>query len=73
LEEQLHTENLVSDRIRRFVQAKAETLQKLADKQDKFREQRVDDLDKQREEVEQKKIEDEAEIQRMHGLIQEEV
>ena len=69
----MHTENLVSDRIRRFVQAKAETLQKLADKQDKFREQRVDDLDKQREEVEQKKIEDEAEIQRMHGLIQEEV
>jgi hypothetical protein len=73
LEEQLQTENLVSDRIRKFVQAKADTLQKLADKQDKFREKQVDLLEKDRDGIEQKKIEDEAEIQRMHGLIQEEV
>jgi hypothetical protein len=44
------------------VQSKAETLQKLADKQDKFRENQVDLLDKDREAIEQKKIEDEAEI-----------
>jgi hypothetical protein len=73
LEEQLQTENLVSDRIRKFVQTKAESLQKLADKQDKFRENQVDLLEKDREGIEQKKIEDEAEIQCMHGLIQEEV
>ena len=43
----MQTENLVSDRICKFVQAKADILQKLADKQDKFREKQVDLLEKE--------------------------
>ncbi len=48
-------------------------LAKKADEQEKTREKRVEDLEKARDEVEGHKVEEEGEIQRMHGLIQEEV
>ena len=47
LQEQLDTENLVSDRIRGFVQAKTSTLQKLADQQDKTKDKSLDVLQKE--------------------------
>ena len=69
LDEQLRTENLVSERIRKFVQSKTEMLQRKADDQDKTREKRVDLLEKEREEIHRKREEDEREISRMHQLI----
>lgn len=72
LEDQLRTENLVSERIRKFVQAKTELLQKKADEQDKLRERRVEGLEKEKDEVHRRREGDEQEIDRIHGLIEEE-
>jgi hypothetical protein len=73
LEEQLRTENLVSERIRKFVQAKTELLHKKADEQEKLREKRVDNLEKEKDEIHRRREEDEANIHKMHNLINQEV
>lgn len=72
LEDQLKTENLVSDRIRKFVQSKTEMLQKKADNQDKLREKRVEALEKERDDIHHKREEDEREMTKMHQLILQE-
>lgn len=72
MDEQLRTENLVSDRIRKFVQAKTEMLAKKADEQDKLREKRVEALEKEREDIHHNREEEEREITRMHQLILQE-
>lgn len=73
LQEQLDTENLVSERIRKFVQIKTETLTKKADQQDRTKDKRIDLLQKDIEEIEQTRQGDGEEIVKMQGLIEEEI
>lgn len=73
LEDQLRTENLVSERIRKFVQAKTELLHRKADDQERLREKRVEQLEKEKDEIHKKREEDETNIHKMHNLINQEV
>ena len=65
LQEQLDTENLVSERIRKFVQIKTETLAKKADQQDRTKDKRLDVLQKEIEDIEQARQGDGEEIVKM--------
>ena len=69
LEDELRTENLVSERIRKFVQSKTSLLNKKAEDQEKQKEVRTQALEKDRENIFQNKTEDEDEITRIHQLI----
>ena len=69
LEKQLKTENLVSERIRKYVQAKTDQLNSKADDQEEVKVKRVDVLEKEKDDINRKKDEDDKEIARMHTLI----
>jgi len=62
LEEQIKTENLVSDRIRKFLQQKADILAKKADDQDKLKDVKVEDITREREEIYKRKAGEEDTI-----------
>jgi hypothetical protein len=70
LEKQIKTEQLVSDRIRRYVDRKTGTLNELAEKQEKEKDRKIDGLEHDKDEINRKKEDDEKEITRMHQLIQ---
>ena len=73
LEKQLKTENLVSERIRKYVGMKTDKLNGQADEQEKVKDKRVDALERDKDEINRKKDDDDKEIARMHTLIQQEV
>lgn len=61
----MKTEQLVSERIRKHLGRKTDLLNTKADDQDKTREKKVDNLDKDREDILKKKEDDDKEIERM--------
>lgn len=70
LEEQLTTEKLVSERIRKFLQQKAEILSKKADEQDRVKDQKVDQITRDREEIYKEKAGEEDAIKEVSLQIQ---
>lgn len=73
LEEQIKTENLVSDRIRKFLQQKADILAKKADDQDKLKDVKVEEITRDREEIYKRKAAEEDTIKEISQNIQGEV
>ena len=73
LDDQIKTENLVSDRIRKFLQQKADILARKADDQDKQKDIKVDDITKMREDIYKKKAGEEDTIKEITQQIQQEV
>ena len=73
LEDQIKTENLVSDRIRKFLQQKADILAKKADDQDKLKDVKVEDITRDREEIYKRKAGEEDTIKEISQNIQGEV
>ena len=69
LDEQLRTENIVSERIRKYVQTKTELLTRKADDQDKLREKRVVDLENEKNDISEMALRDDEEIKHMHEKI----
>ena len=65
----LETENLVSERIKRYVGEKTTLMNSRADEQEKVKEKKVDVLEKEKGEIDHFKEEDQNEINRMHLLI----
>lgn len=69
---QLKTEELVSEKIRKFVGGNTDALNQKTDEQEKIREKKVDNLDKEREDILKSKEEDDIEIERLGLLVEEE-
>jgi chromosome segregation ATPase len=70
LEEQLTTEKLVSERIRKFLQQKADILSKKADDQDRVKDAKVDQITRDREEIYKEKAAEEDTIKEVSQQIQ---
>ena len=66
LQKQLDTEQIVSERIRRFVEKKTATVIDLADNQEKIKDKKIEGLEKDKDEIIRKKEDDEKEITNKH-------
>jgi len=51
LKKQLQTEQLVSDRIRRFVEKKTQNLNSLAEEQEKIKDKKIDSLEREKDDI----------------------
>jgi len=73
LKKQLQQEHLVTEKIRRFVEKKTANLNQLAEEQDRVKDRKIDQLERERDEIHRQKEDHEKEITRMHQLIQIEI
>ena len=69
LQKQYETEQIVSDRIRKFVERKTGKLNELAENQEKVKDKKIDGLEKEKDEIIRRKEEDEKEITNKHQMI----
>ena len=70
LKKQYQTEQVVTERIRKFVERKTQSLNQLVEEQEKVKDKKLNGLEKQKDEINNNKEEDEKEITKMHQLIQ---
>jgi len=72
LERQLKTEQLVSDRIRRYMERKTNMLVTHAEDHDKVKDKKVELLQKEKDDILKKKMEHESNIEKINGFIENE-